>query len=93
MAPQAKKPRFALPVPPNERIYLPVREIGAALKTDKRMISLWRQQAVEDGVLEVIAPHKFNPGGKGKATEFRVTEGFANWFREHYAKKVVSRKT
>jgi hypothetical protein len=76
----------------NERIYLPVPEIGAALKTDKRMISLWRQQAVEEGVLEIVAEHKFHPSGKGKATEFRVTEGFASWFRENYAKKVSRAK-
>ena len=66
-----------------ETIYLPVREVARVLKTDQRMISLWRQQAIDDGFLVVITVHQYKPGHKGKATEFKVGDGFMEWFEKH----------
>lgn len=44
------------------------------MATDKRQVSIWRRFAVEDGYLREVKPHKFIPGRKGEATEFRFLE-------------------
>lgn len=57
-------------------IYLPLQKVAKILSTDQRMISLWRQQAIADGFIEMIARHHYKPGSKGRATEFKVKDGF-----------------
>lgn len=69
-------------------IFLPVRQVAALLETDIRMVSLWRQAAVDEGFLEVVKEHEFRPGGRGRATEFRVTKGYLAWFEGHLQKKL-----
>ncbi len=65
-------------------ILLPVKEVAELMGTDKHSISVWRRLAVEDGFLNEVTPAKFNPHGKGKATEFRVAPGYLVWFKQHY---------
>lgn len=60
-------------------IYLPVREVAKMLKTDIRMVSMWRQMAIDDGFLVVSQEHNF---AARKATEFRVAEGYVEWFEK-----------
>jgi hypothetical protein len=52
-------------------IMLPCRAVAEALKTTPKMISIWRQWAIEDEFLIVVKAHRFNPGGKSDATQFR----------------------
>jgi hypothetical protein len=54
-----------------QSIMLPTRTIGPLLECDQRTISSLRKFAVKDGLLTVVKPHRFRPGGKGEATEFR----------------------
>jgi hypothetical protein len=50
---------------------LPTRTIGPLLECDQRTISSLRKFALKDGFLTVVKEHRFRPGGKGEATEFR----------------------
>lgn len=52
-------------------IYLPCRAVAERLHTTKRMVSVWRAWAVEDGILVKTRDHAFRSGAKGRATEFR----------------------
>lgn len=54
-----------------DRIKLPVREVGKALGVRPNTVSCYRQLAVEQGYLHLVANHTYNPSGKGEATEFR----------------------
>lgn len=56
-------------------IMLPCRGCGEVLKTTARMVSLWRQWAIEDGFLKVQQEHRYHPGGKSEATVFRFDVG------------------
>lgn len=70
---------------PEKNIYLPVREIGERLQADIKMVSTWRQWALDDGFIEEVTPHDFV---KRKATEFRVTAGHHQWLKGLIAKKL-----
>jgi len=56
-------------------IMLPCRACAEALKTTSRMVSIWRQWAVEDEFLKVQQEHRYHPGGKSEATVFRFDVG------------------
>jgi hypothetical protein len=68
-------------------IMLPCREIAELMGTDKRQVSIWRGLAVEDGYLREVKPHKFIPGKKGEATEFRFLE--MEWFGQIANKRIT----
>ena len=56
-------------------IMLPCRACAEVLKTTPRMVSLWRQWAIEDEFLVVIKSHAYHPNGKSEATVFRFDVG------------------
>jgi hypothetical protein len=52
-------------------IKLPCREVAEVLKSTPKMVSFWRQWAIEDEYLVKVKDHTYRPGGKGEATSFR----------------------
>lgn len=70
---------------PETNIYLPVREVGERLGADIKMVSTWRQWAIDDGFIEETAPHDF---AKRKATEFRVTARHHQWLKDLIKQKL-----
>jgi hypothetical protein len=56
-----------------DRIKLPRKEVAAVLSVRPATVTAYRQQAVEQGYLKVVAPHIYNPAGRGEATLFRFS--------------------
>jgi hypothetical protein len=54
-------------------VLLPVEKLARRLNVSMMAISRYRQKAVRDGYIILVRPHVHRPGGKGSATEFRVT--------------------
>ena len=72
----------------DQPIYLPCLRVSEVLHTSPRMISMWRQMAVEEGILKLTAEHEFRSKGGSKATEFVVTPGYRQWFEDHLKGRV-----
>lgn len=72
----------------DQPIYLPCRRIGDALRTTPRMVSMWRQMAIDEGILKITAEHEFRSKGGSKATEFIVMPGFRSWFEDYLKARV-----
>jgi|GEM_PF-3095877 len=61
-------------------IKLPCREVAKALGVRHATVSSYRQQAVSEGYMTEVQPHRYKPGGKGEATLFRFNTGLWRYF-------------
>ncbi len=69
-------------------IYLPCRRIAELMQTTPRLVSIWRQWAIEAGILVITAPHKFRTQGRSEATEFVVADSYRRQFEAEMKRRI-----